>query len=176
MIRSLNYKTVLAWILILLLAVYIARAILMETSLPGEKIQSIDAAGLARFVDQHPGKVVLVDFWATWCPPCVQLFPHTVELSKRWADRGLVVAAVSLDDPSDEHAVRRFLAEKGADFQNFIGPFGPSGQSAEEFNITGGGIPFLRIYDRQGNPLKTFGGTKPVNPQEIDQALEEALK
>ena len=116
----------------------------------GKNCNSIDAAGLAQFVDQHPGKVVLIDFWATWCPPCVQLFPHTVELHKRWADRGLVVAAVSLDDPSDESLVRRFLAKKGADFPNFISRFGPSSQSAEAFDITGSAIPFLRIYDRQG--------------------------
>jgi len=147
----------------------------MEPPFPGEKLQLIDADGLAQFVDQHRGKVVLIDFWATWCPPCLQLFPHTVELHKRWADRGLVVAAVSLDDPSDDSTVRRFLAAKGADFTNFISRFGTSGQSAEEFNITGGGIPFLHIYDRHGKLLKTLGGDKPVDPQKIDQTIEEAL-
>jgi thiol-disulfide isomerase/thioredoxin len=145
----------------------------MESS--GEKLQPIDAEGLAQFVDQHPGKVVLIDFWATWCPPCVKMFPHTMELHKRWTDRGLTVAAVSLDDPSDESLVRRFLAEKGADFPNFISRFGPSSQSAEAFDITGSGIPFLRIYDRQGKLVKTLGGDKPVDPQEIDQAVEEAI-
>ena len=98
-------------------------------------MQPIDAAGLAQFVDQHPSKVVLIDFWATWCLPCVQLFPHTVELHKHWADRGLVVAAISLDDPSDESTVRRFIAKNGADFPNFISRFGPSSQSAEAFDI-----------------------------------------
>jgi thiol-disulfide isomerase/thioredoxin len=143
--------------------------------LPGKKLQPIDADGLAQFVDQHPGKVVLIDFWATWCPPCVQLFPHTVELHKRWADRGLTVAAVSLDDPSDESTVRRFLAEKGANFPNFISRFGASSQSVEAFDITGSAIPFLRIYDRHGKLYKTLGGDKPVDPQEIDQAVEEAV-
>ncbi|MGD0516985.1 MAG: TlpA disulfide reductase family protein [Thermoguttaceae bacterium] len=141
----------------------------------GEKLPSIDADGLAKFVAQHRGKVVLIDFWATWCPPCAQLFPHTVELHKRWADRGLAVAAVSLDDPSEEPIVRRFLAAKGANFPNFISRFGASEQSAEAFDIKGGGIPFLRIYDRQGKLLNTLGGDKPVDPQEIDRAVQEAL-
>jgi thiol-disulfide isomerase/thioredoxin len=141
----------------------------------GEKLQLIDAEGLSQFVDLHPGKVVLIDFWATWCPPCVKMFPHTVELHKRWADRGLTVAAVSLDDPSDESIVRRFLIEKGADFPNFISRFGPSSQSVEAFDITGSAIPFLRIYDRQGKLIKTLGGDKPVDPQDIDQAVEEAI-
>jgi thiol-disulfide isomerase/thioredoxin len=141
----------------------------------GEKMQQIDAAGLAKFVNQHPGKVVLIDFWATWCPPCLKMFPHTVELHKRWANHGLVVAAVSLDDPSDESIVRRFLAEKGADFPNFISRFGPSSQSVEAFDITGSAIPFLRIYDRQGKLYKTLGGDKPVDAKEIDQAVEDAI-
>jgi thiol-disulfide isomerase/thioredoxin len=142
----------------------------------GPKILPIDAAGLTQFIDRQRGKIVLVDFWATWCTPCVQLFPHTVEIHKRWANRGLLVAAVSLDDPSDEPIVRRFLGEKGADFANFISLFGASSQSAEDFDIQGGAIPYLRIYDRQGKPLKTFGGDRPVNPKEIDRAVEEALR
>ncbi|MGD0382423.1 MAG: TlpA disulfide reductase family protein [Thermoguttaceae bacterium] len=142
---------------------------------PGEKLPSIDADGLAQFVAQHRGKVVLIDFWATWCPPCVQLFPHAVELHERWAERGLAVAAVNLDDPSDEPIVRRFLAEKGANFPNFISRFGASEQSAEAFDIKGDGIPFLRIYDRQGKLLNTLGGDTPVDPQDIDRAVQQAL-
>jgi len=119
--------------------------------------------------------VILVDFWATWCPPCLKLFPHTVELHQRLADRGLVVVSISLDDPSDDSAVQRFLIEKGADFPSFISRFGASATSAEVFNIEGGGIPYLRLYNRQGEPLRSFGGDKPFDPLEIDQAVEEAL-
>ena len=137
-------------------------------------MQSIDAAGLTQFVGEHQGKVVLVDFRATWCQPCVQLFPHTVELDRRWADRGLAVVGVNLDDPSDESYVRRFLAQKGADFPNFISRFGASPQSVEAFDVTGSAIPFIRIYDRQGKVFKTLGGDKPVDPQQIDQAVKGA--
>jgi thiol-disulfide isomerase/thioredoxin len=146
-----------------------------NTEFPSEKVQSIDADGLAQFIEQHRGKVVLIDFWATWCPPCVQLFPHNVELHKRWADRGLAVAAVSLDDPSDESVVHRFLAEKGADYPNYISCFGAGEKSVRAFDIQGGGIPFIRIYDRQGKLIYTLGGDKPVDPREIDYAVEQAL-
>jgi thiol-disulfide isomerase/thioredoxin len=173
--RSIRYKNVLALFLALFLVGYFAWTTLINRSLPEKIIPQIDADGLTQFVDQHRGKVVLVDFWATWCVPCMQLFPHTVELHHRWSQRGLVVAGVNLDDPSDESVVRRILAEKGADFPNFISRFGASGQSAEAFDIKGGAIPFLRIYDRQGKLFKTLGGDNPVNPQAIDQAVEEAL-
>jgi thiol-disulfide isomerase/thioredoxin len=145
------------------------------TKPPGEKLPLTDAAGLAQFVDAHRGRVVLVDFWATWCPPCVQMFPHTVELDKKWGDRGLTVVGVSLDDPTDESYVRKFLGQKEAKFSNFISRFGASAESVQAFDITGSGIPFIRIYDRQGKPLKTLGGDKPVDPDEIDRTVEEAL-
>ena len=53
------------------------------------------------------GKVVLVDFWATWCLPCMAQLPHTVELADRFRDRGLTVATVSLDEPENIEQVRR---------------------------------------------------------------------
>jgi thiol-disulfide isomerase/thioredoxin len=139
-------------------------------------IPKIDAAELKQFVDQQQGKIVLIDFWATWCPPCVRLFPHTVELHKKWSADGLAVAAVSLDNPDEASLVMRFLEAKGADFPNFISRYGPGGQSSEEFNIVGGGIPFLQIYNRQGKLIKTLGGDRPIDPLEIDQAVQDALK
>ena len=57
------------------------------TTLDGKELT---AAGLK-------GKVVVVDFWATWCPPCVAEIPGYVELQKKYADRGLVIVGVSLD-------------------------------------------------------------------------------
>ena len=59
------------------------------------------------------GKVVLVDFWATWCPSCVEQFPHTVELHRKYAERGLAVVSVSLDEPEAEPQVREFLGRQG---------------------------------------------------------------
>jgi thiol-disulfide isomerase/thioredoxin len=171
--RRFRYLTLASWLLTLFFVGCSARTKNME--LATENILRIDSAGLAEFVSQHRGRVVLIDFWATWCTSCVKLFPHNVELYERLADRGLMVAGVSLDDPEDHLAVIHFLAEKGAKFPNFISPYGPSGRSAEEFNITGGGIPFLHIYDRQGKLIKTLGGDRPVEPQEIDLAVEQAL-
>ena len=62
-------------------------------------LRTIDEDELAEAIASHRGKVVLVDFWATWCLACTELFPHTVALHHRFADDGLVVLSVSFDDP-----------------------------------------------------------------------------
>jgi thiol-disulfide isomerase/thioredoxin len=136
-------------------------------------LRPIDRPTLDRVLKEHRGRVVLVDFWATWCPPCVGLFPHSVDLARRYADRGLAVITISLDDGSQEAAVRRFLAVQNAALtENFLAASGASPQTFEEFQIEGGGIPFLRVYDRRGRLRATIAG---AYPEKIDRAVEELL-
>jgi thiol-disulfide isomerase/thioredoxin len=140
------------------------------------QLAAIDETALAKVLEGHRGKVVLVDFWATWCAPCMELFPHTVQLHKRFADRGLTVISVSFDDPDEDRAAAlEFLAKQGATFQNFISPYGAGTQSAEAFELEAG-LPQMNLYDRQGRLHKSFGGKSgTVDPQELDRAVEELL-
>jgi thiol-disulfide isomerase/thioredoxin len=140
------------------------------------KLEVIDEVDFAAVLEGHRGKVVLVDFWATWCDDCVKLFPHTVELHKRFADRGLTVISVDFDDPDEERTVAlEFLINKGATFQNFISRYGTGTQSAEAFDLDGP-LPQMKLYDRQGRLHKSFGGELgEVDPRELDRAVEELL-
>src|SRR5688572_18937744 len=61
---------------------------------PPISLQAADADEYQRTLEKHRGKVVLVDFWATWCAPCVKQFPHTVGLERKYKDRGLAVISV----------------------------------------------------------------------------------
>src|SRR5688500_9119737 len=67
----------------------------------GRDIQlvTVDRDGLDALIEKQRGRVVLVDFWATWCGPCVEQLPHAIELAGRLSERGLTVVTVSLDDP-----------------------------------------------------------------------------
>jgi thiol-disulfide isomerase/thioredoxin len=132
-----------------------------------------DRAAYDAVIAKHHGKVVLVDFWATWCPPCVEQLPHSLELGRQFADRGLAVVTVSFDDKSEAGRVAYFLTTKNADAAtNLISEFGSSTATMEEFQIENGAVPSYKLYDRKGELRKTFGMT---TPGEIDQAVEQLL-
>jgi thiol-disulfide isomerase/thioredoxin len=140
-------------------------------------LRSIDAPGLAQVIKVHRGQVVLVEFWATWCGPCVKLFPHAVELRQRFRDRGLAVVTVSLDDPADQQAVGRFLADKGAATENFLSSYALGPDAFTAFGINDGALPHLRVYDAEGKLHKTFAsGGRMIDPKTVDSAVEEVLK
>jgi len=139
-------------------------------------LQTVDENQLAAEVARQRGKVVLVDYWATWCEPCKQLFPHNVELHRRLADQGLVVISVSVDDPADSPAVLAFLKSQAAVFPNFISLYGTSEQTIRRFEIPSGVVPHLKLYDRKGRLYATFGvDGKPLTPETIEQAVSELL-
>jgi thiol-disulfide isomerase/thioredoxin len=121
------------------------------------KLTQADGKSLDELIASHKGQVVLVDYWATWCGPCVQNFPHTVELAKKYRDKGLATIAVSFDVLDDEPKVREFLAKQGADFENLISKHNAIGQKpAEDFDV--GPLPEYRLYDRQGKLSQKWEG------------------
>jgi thiol-disulfide isomerase/thioredoxin len=139
-------------------------------------VQLIDGPAFQKAVARHRGKVVLVDFWATWCGPCREGFPHVVELHRRYADRGLAVIAVSMDKLKDKPQVEKVLGEYGAAFECLLSRYdGMGSEVAEVFGFSA--LPHYQLYDRQGKLVKSFAsGDSPIDPQEIDRAVEELLK
>jgi thiol-disulfide isomerase/thioredoxin len=148
-------------------------------SLPTGEVEfrTIDAPGLAYALQKHRGEVVLVEFWATWCAPCLELFPHTVELHRCFADQGLAVITVSLDDLDNSSPVRKFLTDHGATTENFFSSYGVGADAFDAFKIDDGALPHVQLYDRQGRLHKTFGsGGKSIDPAEVARAVEKMLK
>lgn len=140
----------------------------------------VDRPAYEAIIAKLKGEVVLVDFWATWCLPCVQQLPHTLELGQRLADRGLAVVTVSCDDPAELQRVSEFLESKQAGKAiNLISQFGGSPKSMEEFEISTGAVPFYKLYDRAGKLRRTFGvnpsAKKQYTTDEIEAAVRELL-
>jgi thiol-disulfide isomerase/thioredoxin len=148
---------------------------------PAVTAKVVTAAELQAAIARHKGKVVLVDGWATWCIPCLKDFPKTVALSRKFADRGLVVMSLSFDDLVDGQPppkVLKFLEKQQATFENFVSAVDLSDDGAEAFHIEGGALPNLKLYGRDGKLLKVFtaGDDDAVfSHEDVVQAVEAAL-
>lgn len=138
-------------------------------------LEPVDEKGLAKAVEERRGKVVLVDYWATWCAPCVALFPHTVELHRKFSESGLSVISLSLDDRESEAEVLEMLTEQGANFTNFISRDDLGPQTIDAFAITDGALPHMKLYDRNGKLHREFVAGR-FSTEQIDEAVERLLK
>lgn len=134
---------------------------------------------LARVATNPKAKFTLVDAWATNCGPCKENFPHLVEMHHKYAKRGLAVVSLSLDDPSDEKAVREaeaFLREKKAVFRNVLLDEDPNlGYEKLEMNA----IPAVFLYSPAGKLIAKFTMDDPDNQftyEQVDRAVEALLK
>ncbi|MCX7757442.1 MAG: TlpA family protein disulfide reductase [candidate division WOR-3 bacterium] len=93
-------------------------------------------------LEQYKGQVVLVDFWATWCPPCVRTIPILIDLYHKYKDRSFIILGVSLDESRDQ--LEKFVREKAIPYPILIG----TREVASQFNIEG--IPTIVIFDKKG--------------------------
>jgi cytochrome c biogenesis protein CcmG, thiol:disulfide interchange protein DsbE len=127
----------------------------------------LDLAG--NRVDLHAlrGKVVLVDFWASWCAPCILEIPHLIDLQKRYAPQGLQVIGISMDDSSAPVATvtRRFAFN----YPVLLG-------DAKFGNLYGGilGLPVQFLVGRDGKILHIWTGE--VAPALLDKELQSAMR
>ena len=117
---------------------------------PRLQLQSIE--GKTVRLSDYKGKVVVLNFWATWCPPCREEIPDLVSLQKQYAARGVVVLGVSMDEGGPAK-VARFAKKYGINYPVVMG----DEKTSENF----GGIqvlPTTFIIDREGNIVDGLQG------------------
>jgi thiol-disulfide isomerase/thioredoxin len=117
-------------------------------------------------LDKFRGQIVVLNFWATWCPPCVEEMPSLVEMQRRMKNKGVTVVAVSID--VDENAYRGFLKQHGVDLLTVRDP-------AEKTPALYGthGWPETFIIDRNGVIRRKFIGPVDWTEPEITDYLSK---
>ncbi len=121
-----------------------------------------DVAGIHAEVSRHRGRPVVLNFWATWCGPCVEELPDLAVLARDFAGPGPDFIGVSLDgwvfgsDSEAEDKVRAMLKDSGVAYVNLIYR-GDQDTLLEGFKLPGP-IPYSVLYDRAGREVKSWAG------------------
>jgi peroxiredoxin len=105
-----------------------------------------DLSGQSHSPAQYRGKVVLIDFWATWCGPCLAELPAVKAVYEKYRDRGFVVLGVNLDE--ERGAVERFVKAQGLAWPQLFDGKGWKNEIAQSYGVTA--IPRAILVDREG--------------------------
>jgi thiol-disulfide isomerase/thioredoxin len=116
--------------------------------------------------DSLRGKVVYVDFWASWCDPCRHSFPWLSAMHERYGAQGLAIVAINLD--KERVAADRFLAKFPAPF---LLAFDPKGKTAEAFHVQA--MPSSFLIGRDGRVLEAHTGFDPKRAASIEERIRQ---
>ncbi|WP_413587407.1 TlpA disulfide reductase family protein [Bdellovibrio sp. HCB274] len=134
------------------------------TSLPGESLNQHKVQ-----LKDLKGKIVIVDFWATWCEPCKEALPHYTNLYKKYKSKGLVILAVNEDD--DTKTRDSYLKTTPYPFPVFADP---GKKYLESFNVVA--IPTAFIFDRNQKPITFVRGFDEKKAQVIEKTIKELIE
>ena len=134
-----------------------------------DQINLLDLDGNKQSLSQWQGKVLLVNFWATWCPPCREEIPVFLSLRKKFSSDGFEVVGISIDDANKVKQYRRSMQ---IDYPLLDGE-----QSGMPLMVSlgspTGGLPFSVLYDRSGDVVQIKTG--PYGQQELQDLIEKLL-
>lgn len=129
-----------------------------------------DLEGTIHTSDEFKGKIVVLDFWATWCATCEESIPFLVELQKKYADQNVKIVGISLDKGSSRK-VKRFVKKKDVQYQILRDK---KNTQADVFKYKG--IPSVYLFDAEGNLVLGMPGYSPDREKDLEVAIEKLLK
>lgn len=127
-------------------------------------------------LDSYKGKIVIVNFWATWCHPCKNEIPYFIELYEKYKDKGVVIIGISVDNPLDFDKVKTFAAENKINYPIAIGH-----RVVIQAYQLGQAIPVSFVLDRKLELFKQYNGVPVSSDGKTDldafnRDIEELLK
>ena len=144
---------------------------LAHASAPPRKAPRFELPGVTAAVnsDSLLGKVVLVDFWASWCEPCRKSFPWMSDVYQRHSAEGFTIVAINLD--REREKADAFLEARPVPF---LVAFDPEGKTAQAYRVSG--MPSSFLLGRDGKILETHLGFDPKKAAALEANIVEACK
>jgi cytochrome c biogenesis protein CcmG/thiol:disulfide interchange protein DsbE len=130
-----------------------------------------DIVGNRVELDQYRGKVVLVDFWATWCPPCRKSIPELITLQDKYRDQGLVVLGISVDDPR-RVSNKALSAFKESFKMNYIILRADARVARDWFGTEEMAIPTMFVVNGEGQIVNKHVG---FNPGAVERSIKKLM-
>ncbi len=157
-------KILATWVLSLILGLN-SVVVMAATEAPDIKLPGLQGEV---DLDVLVGKVVYLDFWASWCKPCVKSFPWMKKMKARYRAQGFEILAINLD--KDRKLANKFLNLMEA---NFLIGFDPEGKTATRYQLLG--MPSSFLIGRDGKIYATHIGFREKDKAKIEQAIEQLL-
>jgi len=135
------------------------------TSVSGKEVNVADLTG----------KVVLIDFWATWCPPCVKSMPDLIATYKEYHDQGFEIVGISLD--KDKSRLEKYVQDNGITWQQYFDGLGWNNKLAKRFGVRS--VPHIVLIDKTGAVHFNTNYKKdkpPLHGEDLKQAVAALLK
>jgi thiol-disulfide isomerase/thioredoxin len=131
---------------------------------------TLDNNQRARLAD-YKGKVVVLDFYATWCEPCRAETPQLVQLQRQYAAQGLQVIGLNVGGADDRAEVPAYAKEFGIQYPLAV----PDDEFADAYLGDNQNIPQAFVFDRSGNMVKRFVGYSESSGAELDRVVKASL-
>jgi thiol-disulfide isomerase/thioredoxin len=128
--------------------------------------------GKRSVISEYKGKVLILDFYATWCVPCRDSVPHLIGLQKKYEDQGLKVVGLNVGGPGDAQRVPAFAKQFGIQYTLAK----PDDDLVSLLFADSDAIPQTFVFDRQGQLVERLIGFDQESGEHIDRAVEAALK
>lgn len=145
-----------------------AKSVAEKSQVPDISVVSLDNQQLT--LSSLKGKVVLLNFWATWCPPCREEIPSMMKLNKFMSGKPYQMVCVSVDE-GGKKAIEEFFKNSGFSLPAYLDP---TGQAAKTYGITG--VPETFVIDKNGILVKKVIGGLDWNSPEVISFLEDLMK
>jgi peroxiredoxin len=164
-----NSTRALACVLACVLLVLAGSSIGSEGKAPDFALPNLDGKDvkLSELLTRGP---VILDFWATWCKPCIKGFPALQQIYDKYKEQGLAVLAVSVDSPKSRSRVAPFITSQKYTFEVLLDI---EGKVAQKYNAVA--VPRTVVISPEGQIVYTSVGYKPTNEDQLEQAIKAVL-